>query len=122
MLLCPWDFLGRYTGVVCHILLQGIFPTQGLNLSLRPGSGDFANKDEEGMALSLGGAHHLDGRITVDSLHTGCFSENNQASQEGYTVSSLGVFYKQIFNNELLFWALGDKGTDLEILPQAISC
>ena len=103
MLLCPWDFLGRYTGVVCHILLQGIFPTQGLNLSLRPGSGDFANKDEEGMALSLGGAHHLDGRITVDSLHTGCFSENNQASQEGYTVSSLGVFYKQIFNNELLF-------------------
>ena len=33
-LLCPWDFPGRDTGVVCHFLLQGIFPTQGLNLGL----------------------------------------------------------------------------------------
>ena len=28
-LLCPWDFLGKGTGVGCHFLLQGIFPTQG---------------------------------------------------------------------------------------------
>ena len=34
MLLCPWDFLGKSTGVGCHALLQGIFPTQGLNLGL----------------------------------------------------------------------------------------
>ena len=27
-------FPGKYTGVVCHFLLQGIFPTQGLNPSL----------------------------------------------------------------------------------------
>ena len=33
-LLCPWDSLGKSTGVGCHALLQGIFPTQGLNLSL----------------------------------------------------------------------------------------
>ena len=33
-LLCPWDSLGRNTGVGCHALLQGIFPTQGLNLHL----------------------------------------------------------------------------------------
>ena len=33
-LLCPWDFPGKNTGVVCHFLLQGIFLTQGLNLSL----------------------------------------------------------------------------------------
>ena len=31
MLLCPWDFPGRNTGVGCHFLLPGIFPTQGLN-------------------------------------------------------------------------------------------
>ena len=31
-LLSPWDFLGRNTGAGCHFLLQGIFPTQGLNL------------------------------------------------------------------------------------------
>ena len=33
-LLCPWNFSGKNTGVCCHILLQGIFPTQGLNLRL----------------------------------------------------------------------------------------
>ena len=33
-LLCPWDSPGKNTGVGCHALLQGIFPTQGLNLCL----------------------------------------------------------------------------------------
>ena len=28
---CPWDFPGKNTGVGCYFLLQGIFPTQGLN-------------------------------------------------------------------------------------------
>ena len=30
-LLYPWDSPGKNTGVGCHFLLQGIFPTQGLN-------------------------------------------------------------------------------------------
>jgi len=30
-LLCPWDSPGKNTGVRCHALLQGIFPTQGSN-------------------------------------------------------------------------------------------
>ena len=29
--LCPEDFPGKNTGVGCHFLLQGIFPTQGSN-------------------------------------------------------------------------------------------
>ena len=33
-LLCPWDSPGRNTGVGCHALLQGIFPTQGSNPGL----------------------------------------------------------------------------------------
>ena len=33
-LLCPWDFPGKNIGVGCHLLLQGIFLTQGLNLCL----------------------------------------------------------------------------------------
>ena len=33
-LLCPWDTPGKNTGVGCHALLQGIFPTQGSNLYL----------------------------------------------------------------------------------------
>ena len=32
--LCPWDSPGKNTRVGCRALLQGIFPTQGLNLSL----------------------------------------------------------------------------------------
>ena len=33
-LLHPWDFQGKSTGVDCHFLLQGIFPTQGSNPGL----------------------------------------------------------------------------------------
>ena len=33
-LLCPWDSPGKNTGVGYHAFLQGIFPTQGLNLRL----------------------------------------------------------------------------------------
>ena len=33
-LLHPWDFPGKSTGVGCHCLLQGNFPTQGLNPGL----------------------------------------------------------------------------------------
>ena len=33
-LLCPWDFPGKSNGVGCCFLLQGIFPTQGLNPGL----------------------------------------------------------------------------------------
>ena len=29
--LCPWNFLGKNSGVGCHFLLQGFFPIQGLN-------------------------------------------------------------------------------------------
>ena len=30
-LLCPWESPGKNTGVGCHVLLQGIFLTQGSN-------------------------------------------------------------------------------------------
>ena len=32
--LCPCNFSGKNTGVGCHVLLQGIFPTQGSKLHL----------------------------------------------------------------------------------------
>ena len=31
---CPWDSLGKNTGAGCHVPLQGIFPTQELNLGV----------------------------------------------------------------------------------------
>ena len=33
-LLCSWDFPGKNVRTGCNFLLQGIFPTQGLNLHL----------------------------------------------------------------------------------------
>ena len=33
-LLCPWDSPSKNTGVVCHVLLQEIFQTQGSNLHI----------------------------------------------------------------------------------------
>ena len=33
-LLCSWDFPGKNIGVGSQVLLQGIFPIQGLNLGL----------------------------------------------------------------------------------------
>ena len=32
--LCAWDFPGNHNGVGCHLLLQRIFPTKGLNPQL----------------------------------------------------------------------------------------
>ena len=31
---CPWNFQGKNTGMACHFLLQGIFPTQESNWCL----------------------------------------------------------------------------------------
>ena len=33
-LLCPWSSPGRNTGVGCHFLLHGIFPSQGSNTAI----------------------------------------------------------------------------------------
>ena len=40
-LLCSWDSPGKNPAVGCHTLLQGIFPTQGLNLNLPHWLADF---------------------------------------------------------------------------------
>ena len=36
-ILCPWDSPAKNTGLGCHSLLQGIFPTQGWKLHLLHG-------------------------------------------------------------------------------------
>ena len=43
-LLCPWDSPGKNTGVGCHFLFQGIFPTQGSPVSLALAGGFFATE------------------------------------------------------------------------------
>ena len=60
-LLCLWDSPGKNTGVGCYALLQGIFPTQGLNprLIMSPElAGRFfttsGTKDAKGLAIVTG--------------------------------------------------------------------
>ena len=56
-LLCPQNFPGKNTGVACHFLLQEIFLTQGLNLSLlhlQVGSLSLSHQGETPQFLELG--------------------------------------------------------------------
>ena len=48
----PWDFPGKNTGVACHFLLQGIFPTQESNPHLLHWQAD-------SLLLSHQGSHML---------------------------------------------------------------
>ena len=52
-LLCPWDFLGKNAGVGCHALLQGVFPTQGLNPCLLHFQADSLPPSQQGSPCSL---------------------------------------------------------------------
>ena len=48
--LCPWNFPGKNAGVGCHSLLQGNFPTQGLNPCL-------LHRQVDSLPLSHQGSH-----------------------------------------------------------------
>ena len=56
-LLCPWDFSGKSTGGGCHFLLQGIFPTQGLNPDLLHCRRTLYPLSHQGSPFSFGKAH-----------------------------------------------------------------
>ena len=49
---CPWDFPGKNIGEGCHFLLQGIFPTQGLNPCLLQWTGRFFTTESPGKSLN----------------------------------------------------------------------
>ena len=53
MLLYPWDFSGKNTGVGCYFLLQGIFLTQGSNLCLLHWQADSLLLSHQGSPGSL---------------------------------------------------------------------
>ena len=51
---CPWDFPDKNTGMGCHLLLQGIFLTQGSNLHLlhwQAGSLPLSHKENPNMPV-----------------------------------------------------------------------
>ena len=50
--LYPWDSPGKNTGMGCHDLLQGIFPTQGSNPRLQHGQADSVTNEPSGKTLT----------------------------------------------------------------------
>ena len=69
-LLCPWDFSGKNTGVSCHFLLQGIFPTQGSNPSLLHWQVDYLPLSHRRSASAYT-LHDFKSTMTVPLDHTG---------------------------------------------------
>ena len=70
-LLCPWGSRGKNTGVGCHSLLQGIFPTQSiesmspeLQADSLPSESPWKPLDNQGIPL----AHFLKHRIELPHL------------------------------------------------------
>ena len=52
-LLHPWDFQDKSTGVRCHFLLQGIFPSQGSNPGLSHCRQTFYHLSHQGSLVKL---------------------------------------------------------------------
>ena len=52
-LLSPWNFSGKNTGVGCHFLLQGIFPTQGSNPGLQNSRQSLSRLSHQGSPIIL---------------------------------------------------------------------
>ena len=69
-LLHPWDFPGKSTGVGCHFLLQGIFPTQELNPGLRHCRQMLYPLSHQGSFVHYSQKYfHECGNITVNCVH-----------------------------------------------------
>ena len=73
-LLCPWDFPGKNTGVGCHFLLQGIFPTQGSNPNLLHWQVDYLPLSHR-RSPSAYTLHDFNSTMTVPLDHTGSKKE-----------------------------------------------
>ena len=84
-LLRPWDFLGKSTGVCCHFLLQGIFPTQGLNPGLPHCRQTLYRLSHRGSRLVRSSLNHLG--QTIESRGS------EDSSQWGHTMEKLLLTY-----------------------------
>ncbi|KAB0369703.1 hypothetical protein FD755_018696, partial [Muntiacus reevesi] len=108
-LLCPWDSPGRNTGVGCHILLQGIFPTEESNLESLP-----AGSTDELTQLMFSGADlalNSGNEISLNQLGFPSDVESADPSQESYSPKSpenkwkaFSEALKQKSTPERLFW------------------
>ena len=64
-ILCPWDFLGKNTGVCCHLLLQDIFVTQRLNPWLLHWQADFLPLTHQGSPVEYYAAIKMNKTVSL---------------------------------------------------------
>ena len=90
-LLSPWNFPGKSTGVGCHFLLQGIFPTQGSNPGLLHCRQMLYHLSHQGRLWRLMevSSHRLDWLLTqllvlLPSMENGGWGWKFQASSHGF--------------------------------------
>ena len=69
-LLCPWDFPGTNTRMGCHLLHQGIFPTQGSNPHLLHWQADSVPLSHLGSSCIVSSCERLQIKLPKQ-LHTG---------------------------------------------------
>ena len=85
-LLCPWDFPGKNTGVGCHFLLQGIFPTWEWNphlLHWQVGSLPLSHQGSPKLTGAISSLHVVSVRST--DAFFGCATQ--------FTFLSLGICF-----------------------------
>ena len=88
-LLCPWNSPGKYTGVLYHFLLQGIFPTQELNPGLPHCRQIMISATREGKRPKGGGNLCLIFLVMSQNVHLISQSQYRSLSHPSYTVSLL---------------------------------
>ena len=86
-LLCPWDFPDKNTGVGCHFLLKGIFPTQGWNPCVL-----CLQHQQAGRQVVLAGKQVHQGSPTYIRADEKFFISIGSSSTLYYIVSFLWVF------------------------------
>ena len=66
-LLCPWSFPGKNTGVSCHVLLQGIFQTRGIEPVSPALAGRFITTEPPGKPTNISNWYHISNCLLLSS-------------------------------------------------------
>ena len=102
--LCPWDSLGKHTGVGCHALLQGIFPTKGSNLGLLHCRQIFLSLSHQGNPVDV-----LP-QVGVEHVRVGPEARGETGQHRGRTVVSYSTLWPES-------WVASVKGMEPRTWP-----
>ena len=98
-LLCSWISPSRNTGMGCHFLLQGIFPTQGLNSCLLPWQADSLPAEPQG-SLNLTKNRRNHKRISALTLGVTSLSTSPSAHERLSVCLSLSLFLSSLMTRD----------------------